>query len=74
MRRFMLVRSRDVTGISGTGEVAEGVEFTGGVAVIRWLTEWTSTAMYDSVNEMLLIHGHDGATKVKWIDKAKPDK
>ena len=39
MQRFSLKRLEDETGISGTGYVAEGVEFTHGKCVLVWLTE-----------------------------------
>lgn len=35
MNRFELVRDVDVTGISGTGVVAEGVEFSDGTVALR---------------------------------------
>jgi hypothetical protein len=39
MKRFRLVRDRDVSGVSGTGIVAEGTMFSDGTCVLRWLTE-----------------------------------
>lgn len=67
--RFKLQRGVDVSGASGTGHVADGVEFPDGTAVIRWRTEYRSTAVYDSVSELEIIHGHAGATRVVWIDE-----
>lgn len=67
-RRFVMVRTEDVSGSSGTGWVANGVEFPDGTCVIHWNTEHTSTAIYANVGELLAIHGHNGATTVKWID------
>lgn len=32
MRRFVLIRSEDVTGVFGAGMVAEGVQFHDGIA------------------------------------------
>lgn len=68
MRRFVLDRSEDVTGCSGTGFVAEGVVFSDGTAALRWLTNLTSTAIYNNIVELIAIHGHDGATELVWID------
>lgn len=68
LRRFQLVRETDVTGISGTGIVAEGVEFTNGWCTIVWLTEVNSMGFYPSIKNVELIHGHEGATKVSWLD------
>lgn len=67
-RRFELHRETDVSGVSGTGAVAEGVEFSDGVAALRWRTEFTSTAIYASIAELEAIHGHGGATSIVWVD------
>jgi hypothetical protein len=48
--------------------VADGVEFADGKAVIRWNTATASTALYDSVADIVAIHGHNGATVVVMID------
>ena len=36
----------------------EGVVFSDGRVAIRWLTEKRSTAAWDSMEDMLAIHGH----------------
>lgn len=61
-------RIEDETGVSGTGIVAEGVQFTDGTCVIRWLTARSSTAVYDSADDLIAIHGHNGRTQLKWLD------
>jgi len=63
---FTLVRDEDVTGVSGTGVVAEGVEFTGGVVALRWLSDWpTSVVFHDKGMESVhAVHGHSGKTRV----------
>ncbi len=68
MRRFMLVRSEDVSGVSGTGAVAEGVVFGVGKVVIAWTRTPTSIDIYDSVDDLLAIHGHGGRTRIHWLD------
>lgn len=68
MRRFVLERSQDVSGVSGTGQVVEGIQFSDGVVAIRWMVELTSTAIYNSIDELVAIHGHDGATQLVWVD------
>lgn len=68
MRPFHLVRNVDVTGVSGTGAVAEGVMFGNGKLVLGWLTEHTSVAVYDSLESLVAIHGHDGHTRIVWAD------
>ncbi|WP_413172940.1 hypothetical protein [Anabaena azotica] len=67
LKTFQLVRKKDVTGISGTGVVAVGCYFQscGGIAVMQWLGEVTSTAWYTGgVEQIELIHGHNGKTQI----------
>lgn len=71
MRRFVLARSEDVSGVSGTGVVAEGVEFADGVTVLRWLGDHQSTVVWASIEDALVIHGHDGRTVVEWMDEER---
>lgn len=68
MRTFKTVRTEDISGVSGTGVVAEGVVFTDGTAVLRWLTDKSSTAIYNSIEDLEAIHGHGGATKIRYDD------
>lgn len=72
-RRFKLVRTEDVTGMSGTGVVAYGVEFGDGRTEMRWCTEVRSNGSYDSIADLIHIHGHGGATVVEWIDFKEDD-
>lgn len=69
-RRFVLERERDVSGVSGTGMVAEGVSFSDGRVALHWVAngEHQSTVVWDSIESVKAIHGHHGATKVRWID------
>ncbi|MFF4761774.1 hypothetical protein [Streptomyces sp. NPDC001292] len=69
-RLFVLRRDRDITGVSGVGDVADGVQWPDGTVVLRW-RERPSTAMWDSLDVMLSVHGHDGATRVVWADGAE---
>jgi hypothetical protein len=68
MRRFRLVRYEDVSGISGTGVVAEGCLFSAGWVVLIWLGERPSVAIYHNVEDLLAIHAHGGKTKIEWLD------
>lgn len=66
-RQFWLVRETDVSGISGTGVVAEGVRFSDGSVVVRWVVgDHHSTVLWESVEAVLAIHGHNGATRLIW--------
>lgn len=73
---FRLVRHADPSGISGTGIVAEGCEFSDGVVALRWLevTEGPSadrgvrptTTIHESIASVEALHGHNGATTIEW--------
>lgn len=68
-KRFVLDRAEDVTGTSGTGVVAEGVLFTGGKVALHWLSVYPSVNVYDTLEVVLALHGHDGRTVVRWVDE-----
>lgn len=67
-RRFLLYRREDATGVSGTGSVAEGVEWCDGTVSMRWCVEGKprGTTFYNSAAEVEEIHGHDGRTQIVW--------
>lgn len=68
-RRFRLVRKIDVTGLSGCGVVAFGVRFPDGAAVTRWHNaEIAQTCVWANVGDVLNVHGHNGATRLEWLD------
>lgn len=69
MRRFRLHRDTDESGVSGTGVVAEGVEFSTGQCALGWLTRVRSVAVYQSIADVQHIHGHSGATRIVWVDE-----
>lgn len=71
MRRFELHRDEDVSGVSGTGVVAEGVAFSGdGPVALRWTSEWpTSVVFHDrGIKSLEAVHGHNGRTRIVWLD------
>lgn len=68
MRRFELHRDRDLTGVSGTGVVAEGVEFTDGAVAVHWPGSYVSSVIWASVEDAVAVHGHAGATRLVWLD------
>lgn len=69
MRRFILQRNEDASGVSGTGTVAEGIEFTGGKVAMTWLTPMAIVEVADSIHVIEAIHGHEGRTIVVWLDE-----
>ncbi len=67
-RRFYLLRREDPTEVSGTGRVADGIQWADGTCTMRWRTHINSTSIYDSVSDVEAIHGHQGATTIVFID------
>jgi hypothetical protein len=67
-KRFNIVRSKDISGVSGIGIVAVGVVFPDHSAVLKWLSEVHSTIVYNNISEVEKIHGHEGATRIEYID------
>lgn len=71
MRRFVLLRHEDVTGVSGDGVVAHGCEFPDGTCAVHWNGELPCTQVWPSVSGVegvKVIHGHSGRTVIRWID------
>ena len=68
IRRFELIRCEDESGVSGTGKVAEGVQFSSGKSVINWLSKIPSLEVYDHIDEVLEIHGHGDKSRLRWLD------
>lgn len=68
-RCFHLIRHRDVSGISGTGVVAEGVEWSDGTVALHWGGRYPTTTVWpDGIDALLSVHGHNGATTIRWLD------
>jgi hypothetical protein len=55
--------------VSGTGAVADGVQFANGFCALTWKSEFASVAIYHSIDVLEKIHGHEGRTAVEWIDE-----
>lgn len=68
MRRFHFERLEDASGVSGRGRVAEGVIFSNGKVALEWLSTHASTNLYDSLEDVEFIHGHQGRTKIIFDD------
>jgi hypothetical protein len=70
MRNFHLERIEDVTGVSGTGIVAEGTLFSDGQAVIHWVVgKHHTTTPHLSMESVQDIHSHQGRTRIVWHDQ-----
>lgn len=63
-RLFHLLRHHDVSGVSGTGIVADGIIWPDGTASLRWRGERPSTVHWDRIADAKAVHGHGGATEI----------
>ncbi|MFI6249000.1 hypothetical protein [Streptomyces sp. NPDC051016] len=60
-RPFVLQRDQDISGVSGTGIVADGVLFPDGHAAIHWRGKWALTTPHpDGLDSIIDIHDHGG--------------
>lgn len=65
--KFEFHRLRDVSGVSGTGVVADGyVSRNGKVALFWCASEVKSVVIYDSLEEMFRIHNHEENSYIAW--------
>lgn len=71
-RRFVLDRIEDVTGVSGTGVVAEGVLFSNGVIALQWTSEFPTSVVFHQrgLESVTAVHLHHGSTVLRWLDDA----
>jgi hypothetical protein len=70
MRMFLLIRHQDLTGTSGTGIVAEGIEFSDGRVVLRWTRPPCSMGFFEDIGQVQAVHGHSGATDIHPIESS----
>ena len=75
-RLFYLVRPSqpdrrsDVSGVSGTGTVAEGVKWSDGAVTLRWRGQSPATSTWEGgIDAMLAVQAHGGSPEVHWLDE-----
>ena len=68
VRPFYLHRIVDASGVSGTGIVAVGAVLPSGKAVLEWRSRWKTITVFESVDQIVRIHGHGGRTQLHWGD------
>lgn len=66
VRRGRLVRSVDVTGVSGTGHVADLEQLADGRVVVAWRGETPTVTVHASWSSVERVHLHGGASRVGW--------
>jgi hypothetical protein len=70
MKLYHLCRKEDISGTSGTGHVADVAEFDDGTVVVHWMRDRNasgvaSTTVFNSLADLLKVHGHEGRTCVE---------
>lgn len=78
MRRFTMTRAEDTKGRSGTGVVLEGVVFSDGTCVVRWMgagMPQQSTAFWNSYADFAATHvdNHPKNSLITWLDETTGD-
>lgn len=73
IRTFHVIRDEDMSGVSGTGVIAEGVLWSNGHVDVRWLSIHKITEHAESVAEWVAVHGHEGRTKIVFDDEVETD-
>lgn len=63
---FVLERIVDHSGVSGTGVVADGVRWADGRVTLKWRGRHSSVGVYEHIEAVEAIHGHDGDTQIRW--------
>lgn len=65
MKRGYLERKEDVSGVTGTGEVAEFTIASDGRVVVFWPI---GVGVWPSLEELIKVHGHNGKTIAVVLD------
>lgn len=68
MKTFHIIRNRDVSGISGTGIIAEGCVFHDGQTVLSWFGRYHTIEISPHWEDIEAIHGHGGLTRIVWSE------
>jgi hypothetical protein len=63
MKQFHLARAQDISGVSGTGHIAEGVVFSNGWCVLRWMSGHPGLEYFQSIADLEAVHGLAGKLK-----------
>ena len=77
MKRFRMYRKADLSKTHNENQANppeepqfEGVLFSDGVVVVKWLTKKSSISIWNSFDDMMAIHGHpEYESELEWIDK-----
>jgi len=69
VKRGYLERYEDISGVSGTGKVAELAISSDGRVAVFWPPPLDSVASYSDIEKVKKIHGHNGRTAIVILDE-----
>jgi hypothetical protein len=64
MKSGLLRRYKDVSNVSGTGDIAELAIASDGRVAVFWPEPNPSVAFWPSIEAVIKVHGHEGKTVV----------
>lgn len=68
-KEFYLLRTEDISNISGVGIVARGIIFPkDGKVVMEWESGFDTLNIFSSIEEVKFIHSHEGKTKIIMVN------
>lgn len=73
MRVYQLWRKKPTTEGRGVSIVAEAILFTSGKFVVSWLGDIEAATVYNSKDDALAIHGHDGQSEFICVGMTRSD-
>jgi hypothetical protein len=53
---FRMIRQKDISGVSGTGHVLDGIIFDDGTTVVTWRSNHASISIFRSYEDFKAIH------------------
>lgn len=65
---FQLYRETDISGVSGTGIVADGTVFENGWVALSFKSDYHGVNIYADLETVEKVHGHGGMTKIVLLD------
>ena len=65
------MRQKDVSGVSGTGKIAEVIELHDGQVILSWYGQHHVTSLHPTLHSIIDIHGHNGSTYLVPISQVK---
>lgn len=68
MSEAVLLRHKDISGVSGTGVVGEIFEASDGAVAIRWRGEHPAWGIWPDIRDLEAVHGHQGASVVEYVE------